>query len=118
MNAKLNWRNFITALIVSSVIPVVAADRTEQSAHKHKSGEFGILTPIYAVDKESTNAWHPTFTSIPIKEQFRMVQDDVHWGVETNYIKAGLLLLFSPNTNRTDVAFFPVLHTKIGRAHV
>lgn len=72
---------------------------------------FGTLATKYeSFDLGRTNNWHPNFYNIvPVKEQFRMIQEEVCWSKETNWVKAGLLLQYSPNTNRTDVAFYFLL---------
>jgi hypothetical protein len=47
-------------------------------------------------------AWQP--------EVFYGYDKDTLWGTETNCVKAGLLLQYAPDTNRTLVGFFPVLN--------
>jgi hypothetical protein len=123
-------KSFIVLFAVASVLPLAAGGVEQiQQAHvriqhtndrwwqtnKYVFGTLGTLTgksgPEYiAFDMENGNNWHPDFNGIPIREQFRLVQEDVHWGKETNYVKAGLLLQYSPNTNRTDVASYFLLN--------
>jgi hypothetical protein len=48
------------------------------------------------------NAWEPNTD--------KDFDKDTIWGVETNCLKAGLLLQYAPDTNHTLVGFYPVLN--------
>jgi|SRR5208282_1336837 len=133
MNAKLNWKNLMILLAIAWALPAVAADQPGQQLQQIRPGVWALpgkdadklLEKLHtnhwafgigpskedSFDLGSTNTWRPTFNSIPIREQFRMVREDIHWGMETGSVAAGLLLQYSPNTNRTEIALFPVLHS-------
>ncbi len=116
--------SFIALFAVASVLPLTADDVVQipqPNLRIHHTNDFSWHTNQYAFgtlpairdsfDTGSGNNWHPDFFEIPIKDRSRMVRENVQWGNETNWVKAGLLLQYSPNTNRTDVAFFVLLHS-------
>ena len=73
---------------------------------------YEILPLIsHQLEAGTFNGWKPSFYSFPVKEQFRLVHNEVYFGRETNHMAAGLLLLYGPNTNRTDIALFPVFRS-------
>jgi hypothetical protein len=103
---KAIYLKFLCVIIFSTSL---CCNGQQQDAHEY---EFGTYAPIYdSYDLSTTNHWHPNFHEIPIREQSRIMREDVQWGIKTNYIKAGLVLQYSSDTNRPDIAFYPVLHS-------
>lgn len=57
-----------------------------------------------------TNSWRPYLSNI--NTWFPAHLGDIQWGVETNHITSGLILQYSAETNRTEVALFPILRSE------
>ena len=130
MKHRFKWKSVAALFVAALALPSMAVDSnrvqytSERLQHTNNSWShtnnyvFGILGtlngnygPEYnTFDTGSGNNWRPDIYGIPIKERFRMVREDVHWGEETNWVKAGLLLQYSSNTNQTNVAFYFLLN--------
>jgi hypothetical protein len=116
MKWRFNWKSFNFLLVVLSTLPLMGGEG-ERVQHTNDGWQptnkyvFGILAATHdSFDLGNTNDWHPNFNGIPLKEQFREVREDVQWGKETNWLKAGILLQYALNTNRTDVACYFLLN--------
>ncbi|SRR5579885_293522 len=108
MNVKLKLKSLTTWVAVgASTLSVVATDKLNSN-----DWAYTILSSASnSFSAASTNIWRPTFDRIPAREQSCIVQNDIRWGKETNHMAAGLILQYSPDTNRPDVALFAVLRS-------
>src|ERR1017187_1317908 len=86
-------------------IPKVTNNMNINKLIPRSSGIF-LVCAILALDSvaeiNQANVWTPT----PSKIDF---DKDVHWSAQTNFVKAGLVIKYAPDTNQTAVGFFPIL---------